>query len=121
LKQIVSSPKEAADQNHQQKDSMTGPKVDPVRQTNRNIHHHEEQVEAHNNYKRRDPLEILEHVKVDDSLQSPKSTIKKAFTDSSDNDNELSISKEELKKIEKQLRLVFVEFYQKLLHLKDYR
>ncbi|XP_027913347.1 phosphate transporter PHO1 homolog 10-like isoform X2 [Vigna unguiculata] len=120
LKQIVSSPKEAADQNHQQKDSMTGPEVDPVRQTNRNIHHHEEQVEAHNNYKRRDPLEILEHVKVDDSLQSPKSTIKKAFTDSSDNDNELSISKEELKKIEKQLRLVFVEFYQKLLHLKDY-
>ncbi|KAG2376993.1 Phosphate transporter PHO1-like protein [Vigna angularis] len=118
LKQIVSSPKETADQNHQQKDSMIGPEVDPVQQTNRNIHHHEEQAEAHNNYNRRDPLEILEHVKVDDSLQFPKSTIKKAFTDSSD--NELSISKEELKKIEKQLRLVFVEFYQKLLHLKDY-
>ncbi|XP_047167317.1 phosphate transporter PHO1 homolog 10-like [Vigna umbellata] len=118
LKQIVSSPKETADQNHQQKDSMIGPEVDPVQQTNRNIHHHEEQAEEHNNYNRRDPLEILEHVKVDDSLQFPKSTIKKAFTDSSD--NELSISKEELKKIEKQLRLVFVEFYQKLLHLKDY-
>ncbi|WVZ10143.1 hypothetical protein V8G54_014673 [Vigna mungo] len=119
LKQIVSSPKETADQNHQQKDSMIGPEVDPVQQTNRNIHHHEEQAETHNNYNRRDPLEILEHVKLDDSLQCPKSTIKKAFTDSSD--NELSISKEELKKIDKQLRLVFVEFYQKLLHLKDYR
>jgi len=118
LKQILSSPEETAGQNHQPKDSMIGTEVDPVQQTNRNIHH-EEQAEAHNNYNRRDPLEILEHVKVDNSLQSPMSTFKKAFTDSSD--NELSFSKEELRKIEEQLRLVFVEFYQKLLHLKDYR
>ncbi|KAL9284923.1 hypothetical protein ACSQ67_024709 [Phaseolus vulgaris] len=117
LKQILSSPEETAGQNHQPKDSMIGTEVDPVQQTNRNIHH-EEQAEAHNNYNRRDPLEILEHVKVDNSLQSPMSTFKKAFTDSSD--NELSFSKEELRKIEEQLRLVFVEFYQKLLHLKDY-
>lgn len=92
--------------------------VDPVQQANGNTHN-EEQAEAHNNYTRRDPLEILEHVKVDNVLQSPISTIRKAFTDSSD--DELSFSKEELRKIEEQLRLVFVEFYQKLLHLKDYR
>ncbi|RDY07084.1 Phosphate transporter PHO1-like 10, partial [Mucuna pruriens] len=117
LKQIISSPEETVDQNHQQKDSMVGPEVGPVQQTNRNTHH-QEQAEAHNNYNIRDPLEIFEHVKVDNVLQSPISTIKKSFADSSD--NELSFSKEELRKIEEQLRLVFVEFYQKLLHLKDY-
>ncbi|KAL5100192.1 hypothetical protein RYX36_004519 [Vicia faba] len=81
----------------QQKDSMVSTEVD---------------------YKRIDPMEVLENVKIDNALQSPKSSIKNVFTDS--NDVELSFNKEELKKVEKQLRLVFVEFYQKLLHLKDY-
>ncbi|KAL2349213.1 hypothetical protein Fmac_003213 [Flemingia macrophylla] len=117
MKQIVSSPEETVDQNHQQKDSIVGPEVDNVQQATRN-NHDEEQEEAHNNYNKRDPLEILEHVKVNNVPQSPISAIKKAFTDSSD--NELSLSKEDLRKTEEQLRLVFVEFYQKLLHLKDY-
>ncbi|KAG4402030.1 hypothetical protein GLYMA_02G110600v4 [Glycine max] len=117
LKQIISSPEETMDESHQQKDSMVGPEDNPLQQANRNTHH-EEQAEANNNYITKDPLEILEHVKVDNVPQSPISTIKKAFTDSSD--NELSFSKEELRKVEEQLRLVFVEFYQKLLHLKDY-
>ncbi|XP_020218445.1 phosphate transporter PHO1 homolog 10 isoform X2 [Cajanus cajan] len=117
LKQNISSPEETKDQNHQQKDSMVGLEVDHVQQANRNTHH-EEQGEAHNNYNTRDPLEILEHVKVDNVLQSPISTIKKALADSSD--NELSLSKMYLRKTEEQLRLVFIEFYQKLLHLKDY-
>ncbi|XP_058777329.1 phosphate transporter PHO1 homolog 10-like isoform X2 [Vicia villosa] len=99
----------------QHKDSMLSTEVDPLQQTNRSSHHEEE---ARSNDKRRDPMEILENVKIDNALESPKSTIKNAFTDS--NDNELSFNKEELKKVEKQLRLVFVEFYQKLLHLKDY-
>ncbi|KAJ1380703.1 SPX domain [Sesbania bispinosa] len=115
LQQIGSSAEENIDQNHEQKDSMGGPEVDPVQQTSRNTHH---EMEAHNNYKSRDPMEILEHVKIDDALQSPLSTIKNVFTDS--NDNELNFNKEKLRKIEEQLRLVFIEFYQKLLHLKDY-
>ncbi|KAG4991315.1 hypothetical protein JHK87_024772 [Glycine soja] len=97
---------------------MVGPEDNPLQQANRNTHY-EEQAEANNNYITKDPLEILQHVKVDNVPQSPISTIKKAFTDSSD--NELSFSKEELRKVKEQLRLVFVEFYQKLLHLKDYR
>ncbi|MCH99597.1 phosphate transporter PHO1-like protein, partial [Trifolium medium] len=92
----------------QQKDSMMSTEVDP---------HHVD--EAHSNYKRRDPMEILENVKIDNALESPISTIKNVFTNSNDN-NELSFNKEELRKVEKQLRLVFVEFYEKLLHLKDY-
>ncbi|KAG4957179.1 hypothetical protein JHK84_043129 [Glycine max] len=114
---IISSPEETMDESHQQKDSMVGPEDNALQQANRNTHH-EEQAEANNNYITKDPLEILQHVKVDNVPQSPISTIKKAFTDSSD--NELSFSKEELRKVEEQLRLVFVEFYQKLLHLKDY-
>ncbi|XP_027361243.1 phosphate transporter PHO1 homolog 10 isoform X2 [Abrus precatorius] len=112
-----SSPEETFDQNHQQNDSIDGPEVDPIQQANRNTHQ-EELAETHNNYNRKDPMEILEHVKVDNVLQSPMSTIKKAFTDS--NNNELSPDKEEMRKIEEQLKLVFIEFYQKLLHLKDY-
>jgi hypothetical protein len=91
--------------------------VDPNQQTNISTHQDDE---AHSNYKRSDPMEILDHVKIDNALESPISTIKNVFTDSNDN-NELSFNKEELQKVEKQLRLVFVEFYQKLLHLKDYR
>lgn len=100
------------DQTQQQQES----EVDPVQQNNESTHYEEE---TNSNYKRRDPMEILENVKIDNALQSPMSAIKNVFTDS--NDNELSFNKEELKKVEKQLRLVFVEFYQKLLHLKDYR
>ncbi|KAG5032851.1 hypothetical protein JHK82_016419 [Glycine max] len=117
LKQIISSPEETMDESHQQKDSMVGPEDNPLQHANRNTHY-EEQAEANNNYITKDPFEILQHVKVDNVPQSPISTIKKAFTDSSD--NELSFSKEELRKVKEQLRLVFVEFYQKLLHLKDY-
>jgi hypothetical protein len=92
---------------------MMSTDVDPNQQTNKSTHHDDE---AHSNY----PMEILDHVKIDNALESPISTIKNVFTDSNDN-NELSFNKEELQKVEKQLRLVFVEFYQKLLHLKDYR
>ncbi|RHN55444.1 putative SPX domain-containing protein [Medicago truncatula] len=116
LQQIRLSGEDNMYQNHRQKDPTVDSEVDPVQQTNRSTHHEEE---AHSNYNRRDPMEILEHVKIDDALQSPISTVKNVFTDSNDN-NQLSFNKEELKKVEKQLRLVFVEFYQKLLHLKDY-
>lgn len=88
---------------------------DRIQHKNRNTPHEE----AQNNYNRRDPMEILEHVKIDNALQSPISTIKSVFTNS--NEDELSFNKEKLRKIEEQLRLVFIEFYQKLLHLKDYR
>ncbi|XP_027187509.1 phosphate transporter PHO1 homolog 10 isoform X2 [Cicer arietinum] len=111
LQQNGLSSEDNMDQTQQQQES----EVDPVQQNNESTHYEEE---TNSNYKRRDPMEILENVKIDNALQSPMSAIKNVFTDS--NDNELSFNKEELKKVEKQLRLVFVEFYQKLLHLKDY-
>ncbi|KAK7274866.1 hypothetical protein RIF29_15967 [Crotalaria pallida] len=116
LHRIGSSADEIVDQNYQQNDSMGGLGVDdPIRHKNRNSHHEDE---AHDNHNTKDPMEILENVKIDNALQSPMSTIKNVFTDS--NQDELSFNKEELRKIEEQLRLVFIEFYQKLLHLKEY-
>ncbi|KAI3433026.1 uncharacterized protein J3R85_007209 [Psidium guajava] len=65
---------------------------------------------------RQDPLEVLEHVKIHNPLESPISTLKGVFRDSKD--VELKFKKEELRKVEERLRLVFIEFYQKLRLLK---
>ncbi|KAF8040471.1 hypothetical protein BT93_B2637 [Corymbia citriodora subsp. variegata] len=68
---------------------------------------------------RQDPLEVLEHVKIHKPLESPISTLKGVFRDSKD--VELRFKKEELRKVEERLRLVFIEFYQKLRLLKLFR
>ncbi|GMI87406.1 hypothetical protein like AT1G69480 [Hibiscus trionum] len=65
-----------------------------------------------------DPLEILEKVKINNTFESPLETIKGVFKDSKD--GELCFKKDELKKAEGKLRVVFIEFYQKLRHLKQY-
>ncbi|KAL3751582.1 hypothetical protein ACJRO7_012419 [Eucalyptus globulus] len=65
---------------------------------------------------RQDPLEVLEHVKIHKPLETPISTLKGVFRDSKD--VELRFKKEELRKVEERLRLVFIEFYQKLRLLK---
>ncbi|KAK8667808.1 hypothetical protein V6N13_105289 [Hibiscus sabdariffa] len=65
-----------------------------------------------------DPLEILEKVKINNTFESPLETIKGVFKDSKDGD--LCFTKDEVKKAEGKLRVVFIEFYQKLRHLKQY-
>nr|WET17601.1 SPX-EXS4 [Phoebe bournei] len=64
------------------------------------------------------PLEVLDHVKINVALETPRSTIKGMLMDSKC--KELSFSKEELRKAEEQLKRAFVEFYQKLRLLKSY-
>ncbi|KAF7809095.1 phosphate transporter PHO1-like protein 10-like [Senna tora] len=90
-----------------------------------NMHHDDHQKkdtnhgeEAHSNYNRRNPLEILDQVKIDTIVHSPMSSIKNVLTNFVE--EESGFRKEEMRKVEEQLRLVFIEFYQKLLHLKDY-
>ncbi|XAR55887.1 hypothetical protein NMG60_11036120 [Bertholletia excelsa] len=68
--------------------------------------------------RRPDPLEILERVKINNTLENPISTIKGVLTDSKE--KELSFKKEELRKVEERLKLVFIEFYHKLQLLKHY-
>ncbi|TXG56543.1 hypothetical protein EZV62_017856 [Acer yangbiense] len=101
--------------NYQVKESTGGPEEDPAPTTNCSSYDREEE---NINKGKEDSLEILEHVKINNTLESPMSTIKGVFKDSKD--DELRFKKEELKKVEDQLKRVFIEFYQKLLLLKHY-
>ncbi|XWS69679.1 hypothetical protein CRYUN_Cryun04dG0199500 [Craigia yunnanensis] len=64
------------------------------------------------------PLEVLDRVKMNNTLESPRSTIKGVLK--VPNHTELSFSRENLRKVEEQLKRAFVEFYQKLRLLKSY-
>ncbi|XP_004298411.1 PREDICTED: phosphate transporter PHO1 homolog 10 [Fragaria vesca subsp. vesca] len=65
-----------------------------------------------------DPLEVLEGVRINHTLESPLSTIKGVFKDSKE--EKLSFDKEELRRAEERLRVAFIEFYHKLRLLKRY-
>ncbi|GMI75337.1 PHO1 homolog 3 [Hibiscus trionum] len=64
------------------------------------------------------PLEILDRVKMNNTLETPRSTIKGVLK--AEKHAELSFSRENLRKVEEQLKRAFVEFYQKLRLLKSY-
>ncbi|XP_057948042.1 phosphate transporter PHO1 homolog 3 isoform X2 [Malania oleifera] len=63
-------------------------------------------------------LEILNRVKMNNTLETPRSTIKDFLN--VPNNAELKFSRENLKKVEEQLRRAFAEFYHKLRLLKSY-
>ncbi|KAE8023211.1 hypothetical protein FH972_008937 [Carpinus fangiana] len=63
------------------------------------------------------PLEVLKHVKMNITKETPRSTIKGFLQPSQ---TELEFSRENLKKVEGKLKLAFVEFYQKLRLLRSY-
>ncbi|XWS23157.1 hypothetical protein CRYUN_Cryun29cG0096900 [Craigia yunnanensis] len=63
-------------------------------------------------------LEVLDRVKINNTLETPRSTIKGVLK--VPNHTELSFSRENLRKVEEQLKRAFVEFYQKLRLLKSY-
>lgn len=65
-----------------------------------------------------DLLKVLDHVKINSTLEGPMSAIRGIMKDSKGKD--LSFSKTELKEVEEQLKVVFTEFYQKLRLLKNY-
>ncbi|GLU00070.1 hypothetical protein SLE2022_174640 [Rubroshorea leprosula] len=65
------------------------------------------------------PLQILNHVKMNNSLETPRSTIKGVLN--VPNHTELKFTRQNLRKVEEQLRRAFIEFYQKLRLLKSYR
>ncbi|KAH1097744.1 hypothetical protein J1N35_014665 [Gossypium stocksii] len=64
------------------------------------------------------PLEILDRVKMNNTLETPRSTIKGVLK--VPNHTDLSFSRENLRKVEQQLKRAFVEFYQKLRLLKSF-
>ncbi|KAK6798636.1 hypothetical protein RDI58_006339 [Solanum bulbocastanum] len=64
------------------------------------------------------PVEILDNVKINIEPATPISTLKNVIKSSK---SDLSFSRQELRKAEEQIRMAFVEFYQKLRLLKNYR
>ncbi|KAL7240569.1 hypothetical protein ACSBR2_006264 [Camellia fascicularis] len=64
------------------------------------------------------PLEILNQVKMNNTLETPRSAIKGLL--SVHNPKEIKFSRDNLKKVEEQLKRAFIEFYQKLRLLKSY-
>ncbi|XP_031262390.1 phosphate transporter PHO1 homolog 3-like isoform X7 [Pistacia vera] len=64
------------------------------------------------------PLEILDRVKINNTIETPRSTIKSVLR--VPQQTELKFSRENLRMVEDQLKQVFVEFYQKLRLLKSY-
>ncbi|KAE8666048.1 Phosphate transporter PHO1-like protein 5 [Hibiscus syriacus] len=64
------------------------------------------------------PLQILDRVKMNNTLETPRSTIKVFLNAPQSSD--LKFNRENLKSIENKLKRAFVEFYRKLLLLKSY-
>ncbi|GMP58684.1 hypothetical protein CsSME_00022267 [Camellia sinensis var. sinensis] len=87
---------------------------------NRSINQNAKQHEPKNSkaHPRPAPLEILNQVKMNNTLETPRSTIKGLL--SVHNPKEIKFSRENLKKVEEQLKRAFIEFYQKLRLLKSY-
>ncbi|KAG7592887.1 SPX domain [Arabidopsis thaliana x Arabidopsis arenosa] len=63
-------------------------------------------------------LSVLERIRLNKTQETPLSTIKNVLKLS--NQEELKFTRENLKKIEERLKNVFIEFYRKLRHLKNY-
>ena len=64
------------------------------------------------------PLEILNRAKINNTLATPRSTIKRFLK--VPQQTELKFTRENLRKVEEQLKGAFFEFYQKLRLLKSY-
>ncbi|XP_062120455.1 phosphate transporter PHO1 homolog 10 isoform X2 [Humulus lupulus] len=93
--------------------------------SNSNSHYQQEQSQSSGSEEKvkvadqnHDPVEALEHVKINNTPQSPVSTIKDVLRDSKVED--LSYGKGNLRRAEQQLRVAFIEFYHKLYLLKQY-
>ncbi|XP_013609764.1 PREDICTED: phosphate transporter PHO1 homolog 5-like isoform X3 [Brassica oleracea var. oleracea] len=63
------------------------------------------------------PIEVLDRVKINNTKETPRSTIKSVLKPSNP---ELKFSRYNLKRVEEKLRRAFVEFYHKLRLLKSY-
>ncbi|XP_054793039.1 phosphate transporter PHO1 homolog 3-like isoform X2 [Prosopis cineraria] len=64
------------------------------------------------------PLEVLNHVRLNNTLETPCSTIESFLNYSKQ--TELQFNRKNLKKIEEQLKRAFIEFHRKLRLLKNY-
>lgn len=102
---------ESGEENRDEKKSTS-----TIQTTNRNV-----QIENPKNFRlaKLAPLEVLNHVQFNNTLETPRSTIKGVLNVPAH--RELTFNNENLKKVEGQLKQAFIEFYRKLRLLKNYR
>ncbi|XP_059655819.1 phosphate transporter PHO1 homolog 3-like [Cornus florida] len=98
-----------------QSDESGDDKEVEVKRVDQNV---EEQKPNINRVNRLAPLEILNNVKINNTLETPRSTLK-AFLNVP-HQTKLNFNRENLKKAEEQLKQAFIEFYQKLRLLKSF-
>lgn len=67
------------------------------------------------------PLQVLDHVKINNTLETPRSTITGCLNLNVPQSRRMNFTRENLDKVENQLKLAFIEFYNKLRLLKSYR
>ncbi|KAL6187726.1 hypothetical protein ACLB2K_039121 [Fragaria x ananassa] len=93
---------------------------DEKRREDHNIDNQKLNVEKPNRYigAMPAPLEVLNRVTMNQTVETPRSTIKGLLN--VPQQTELKFTRENLKKVEQQLRGAFIEFYQKLRLLKSY-
>lgn len=63
-------------------------------------------------------LSVLGRIRMNKTLETPLSTIKTILKNNKH--EELEFTRNNLKKVEERLQIAFIEFYQKLRHLKNY-
>ncbi|KAL4333147.1 hypothetical protein GQ457_07G002240 [Hibiscus cannabinus] len=77
-----------------------------------------EEMKKADGHSRQDPLNVLDHVKINVELESPVSILRSVIKSSKSDD--LLFGKQELRTAEEKISQAFVEFYRKLRLLKNY-
>ncbi|KAI9161382.1 hypothetical protein LWI28_016842 [Acer negundo] len=67
-----------------------------------------------------DPLDVLDHVELHNTLGTPYSIIR-SFVNSTDQQKQVTLNRDTLKRVETKLNKAFIQFYHKIGLLKSYR
>ncbi|KAJ0043379.1 hypothetical protein Pint_18488 [Pistacia integerrima] len=95
-------------------DEKSDGQINTIREENQ-----EQEQDNNGGFKHVQLLEILDHVKLKRTLDTPSEFIKGCVSVNPE-ETEVTISRENLNKVENQLKQAFIEYYRKIRHLKSY-
>ncbi|KAJ0100258.1 hypothetical protein Patl1_21128 [Pistacia atlantica] len=95
-------------------DEKSDRQINTIREENQ-----EQEQDNNGGFKHVQLLEILDHVKLKRTLETPSEFIKGCVSVNPE-ETEVTISRENLNKVENQLKQAFIEYYRKIRHLKSY-
>ncbi|KAJ1405806.1 SPX domain [Sesbania bispinosa] len=113
---VIEDIKEEGNSQHEQLDDS----VDDIPNDNQSTNQRAEEQKTKKNFRRIKPasLEVLNRVQLNNTLETPRSTIKGVIK--YPGQTELKFTKEKLSQIEEKLKQAFIQFYHKLRLLKNY-